>query len=427
MSVEKMEAIAKRLEAAVAKLETLSLGGGAAPADDNNDFEGYPQIVAFDKIVNPNLEIMKNAAKAIDPELVEMTGLIEKCYTELRRYILTAARFKQPTEADAPKVSKPLSDAMDAGTKWCDTHFKTKYPDHEKAVHETMACFQWVFMGPSAEAYLSEMIGSVQCYTNKVVRNFRDTDKNHVEWQKGLVTGLKQFPEYINDFHKMGLAWAKNGKPATAPTTMKGAEAVPAEKPAETPKPAAKPAEAPKAAPAGKVGGLAGKLNLQPKVAPKTPSIARAGPSMVRVEYYDGTNPELTDLKIQDIVNFFACKNCTLTIPTKVKAVSLLNCEKVTVILGDVVGMVEVTGLKKSDIRMTGTVKSMTIDKCDSVSVYVNEQSISLQAVCAMSTGINIEVPDLNDEGGIIEFPVPEQIQIQLKDRKLTHSVYVHE
>jgi len=69
----------------------------------------------------------------------------------------------------------------------------------------------------------------------------------------------------------------------------------------------------------------------------------------------------------------------------------------------------------------------MTIDKCDSVCVYVNEESINLQAVCAMSTGINIEVPDLKDEGGIVEFSVPEQIQIQLKDRKLTHTVYVHE
>jgi adenylyl cyclase-associated protein len=423
MSVEKMEAIAKRLEAVAAKLETLSLGGGAAAGgDDNNDFEGYPQIVAYDKFVNPNLEIMKKAAAAIDPELVEMTGLVERCYLELRRYILTAARCKQPAEADAANVSKPLTDAMADGTKWCDTHFKTKFPDHEKAVHEVMACFQWAFIGPSAEAYITEMIGSVQCYTNKVIRNFRDTDKNHVEWQKGLVAGLKAFPEYINDFHKMGISWAKNGKPATAPTTMKGAQDAP--KPAEAPKPAA--AAPAKPAP-GKLGGIGGKLNLQPKVAPKTASISRAGPSMVRVEYFEGKNPELTDLKLQDIVNFFACKNCTLTVPTKVKAVSLLNCEKVQVVLGDVVGMVEVTGLKRSDIRMTGTVKSMTIDKCDSVCVYVNEESINLQAVCAMSTGINIEVPDLKDEGGIVEFSVPEQIQIQLKDRKLTHTVYVHE
>jgi len=421
MSVEKYEAIAKRLEAAIAKLENMSLGGGAAGGDEANDFEGYPQIAAFDKFANANIEIMQKAAKAIDPELVEMTGLVEKCFQETRRYILAAARFKQPADKDAEAaVAKPLNDAMANGTKWCDDHFKTKFPDHEKAVHEAMSCFSWVFIGPSAEAYITEMIGSVQCYTNKVIMKFRDSDKNHVEWAKGLVAGLKAFPEYINDFHKMGIAWARNGKPCTGPTNMKGAAAAPA-----APAPAAAPAAA-KPAPS-KAAGLAGKLNLQPKVAPKTPNVTRAGDSMVRVEYFDGKNPELTDLKIQDIINFYQCKNCTLTVPSKVKAVTVLNCEKVTLLLHDVIGMVEVTGLKRSDIRMTGAVKSMTIDKCDSVCIYVNEESINLQAVCAMSTGINIEVPDLKDEGGIVEFSVPEQIQIHLKERKLTHSVYVHE
>jgi len=419
-----MEAIAKRLEAAVAKLETMSLGGGAGGSDEMNDFEGYPQIAAFDKFANPNLEIMKNAAKAIDPELVEMTGLVEKCFQETRRYILAAARFKQPSDADAPAVAKPLNDAMATGTKWCDTHFKTKFPEHEKAVHEAMSCFQWVFIGPSAESYINEMIGSVQCYTNKVIMKFRDSNKNHVEWAKGLVAGLKGFPEYINDFHKMGIAWARNGKPCTGPTNMKGVAAAPAAPAAE------KPAAAPKAAPApaaGKAAALGAKLNLAPKVAPKTAAVTRAGDTMVRAEYFDGKNPELKNLNIQDIINFYQCKNCTLTVPTKVKAVTLLNCEKITLVLHDVIGMVEITSVKRSEVRMNGTVKSMTIDKCDSVNVYVNEASINLQAVCAMSTGINIEVPDLKDEGNIVEFPVPEQIKIQLKDRKLTHQVYVHE
>jgi len=421
-----MEAIAKRLEAAVAKLETMSVGGGAAGgSDEMNDFEGYPQIAAFDKFANANLDIMKNSAKAIDPELVEMTGLVERCYQETRRYILAAARFKQPSDADAPAVAKPLNDAMAAGTKWCDDHFKTKFPDHEKAVHEAMSCFQWVFIGPSAESYITEMIGSVQCYTNKVIMKFRDTNKNHLEWAKALVAGLKAFPEYINDYHKMGISWARNGKPCTGPTTMKGAAAPAAAPAAAKPAPAAAPKAA--AAPAGKAAALGAKLNLQPKVAPKTAAVSRAGTNMVRAEYFDGKNPELKDLNIQDIVNFYQCKNCTLTVPTKVKAVALLNCEKITLVLHDVIGMVEVTGVKRGDVRMNGTVKSMTIDKCDSVNIYVNEASINLQAVCAMSTGINIEVPDLKDEGNIVEFPVPEQIKIQLKDRKLTHQVYVHE
>jgi hypothetical protein len=72
-------------------------------------------------------------------------------------------------------------------------------------------------------------------------------------------------------------------------------------------------------------------------------------------------------------------------------------------------------------------VHSITIDKSDGLEVNLNEGSLDCQITCAQSQGLNVAVPDLAEEGNMIEFAVPEQIRVQLKDRKLVHEVYLHE
>ena len=423
----KLESLVGRLEAAVTKLETMKIGGGGGgPVDD--DTEEYPSIQAYDTTFNPKLDQMMKAANALGGDLIEMSQFVVQGFKEVRRLILLGERANKPD--DLSIVMKPLFDVQQTGEKWCHDHFRTPFVNHEKAVHEALAIFAWPAQGAGAQGYVEGMRGAVETYTNKILMEFRGKDENQVSWVQGIVGAFKELGEYIQDFHKTGMHWNVKAPKATGPAKMKGESAAPAAAaPAPAPKkeePKPAPAAAPKklAAPAGLAAALGARA-----APPKQPAVKMDRDNLWSVEYYDGTDPVLPEdkLGIRDIVNFYQCKNCTLRVPMKVKGLSFLNCEKVTIVLGDVIGVCEITSCKRGVLYMTGACHSVTCDKCDNLQINLNEASLDAQITCALSQGLNVEVPDLNEEGNMIEFPVPEQIRVSIKDRKLVHEVYVHE
>ncbi|EAY00376.1 hypothetical protein TVAG_407250 [Trichomonas vaginalis G3] len=424
----KLEALVTRLEAVAAKLEKC---GVAAPAGDagEEETEDYPAVTAYDETFNPHLKKMMDAAKAIDPELAEMTQLVLNMFAATRKIILVGCRCAKPDNNAQFEVLNKLSQA---GIQWCDKHFKTKHVNNLKAVNEAMTLLTWPQIGASAEDYATEMTGSVMCYTNKLSMQYRGVDEKQMNWVTGFVAACKAIPTYINDYQKGGIKFNARGKKATPEMfALGGAAAAPA---AAAPAPAAAPAKPAKpepAKPAAKAAGLAGKLaGIGPKPVAKEPSVKRVGAqNQVQVEYFtSGQVTEFPKLQHEDIVNIFQCKNCEITIPSKVKALSVLGCERIILSPNDVIGVLELNGLKRSKIYCEGVVKTITCDKCDSLEIYLNEASLKVQLISSQSTGINLEYPDPKDKGNYIEHAVPEQIKVQFNDdAKLEHHVYVHE
>jgi adenylyl cyclase-associated protein len=261
------------------------------------------------------------------------------------------------------------------------------------------------------------MTGAVQCYTNKILMEFRGKDENQVKWVNGIIGAFKALPEYINDYHKNGLSWNARAPKATAPAKFVDEGAAPAAGAAAPPP--AKPAAA-----------AAAKAAASAKAPAKTraASCGMSRPGLYTAEFYDGQDPVLpSSVTFKDLISFYQCKNCVLRVPVKVKGVAVQNCERVTIFVGDVIGVLEITSSKRTIVYLTGGCHSITIDKCDNLQINVNEQSIDVQITVAQSQGLNVEVPDLKQEGNMIEFAVPEQIRVSLRDRKLVHEVYVHE
>jgi len=404
----KLESLIQRLEVAVTKIE--GAGGAAGPTD--NETEEYPQVMAYDERFGSKMDSMMAAAKAISPELEEMSSFIKNSFLEVRRLVLLGARLNKPDDfTKTSAVFKPLADIQVAGFKWCKDHFRTPHVNHEKAVHEALTIFDWPVYGPSAGNFVGDMLGAVEMYVNKIAMEFRGKNDDQMKWVAGVLGALKALPEYISDFHKTGLSWSSRAPKVTAPTSMKGAAA-----------PAAAPAPAPAAKKVG--AGLAIPVRTQQK----TPSSKLERPGVYMVEYYTGADPPpLVAPEMRDTVNFFQCKDCTLTVPMKVKGIAFLNCERVTVVFGDVIGMAEFTSCKRVTLHLTGAIKGITIDKCDTVQINLNEASIDVQITCALSQGLNVEVPDLTTEGNMIEFAVPDQFRVSVKDRKLVTVVYTHQ
>jgi adenylyl cyclase-associated protein len=248
MAVAKLEALIGRLEVASAKVALGGCGGAGGGGDDET--EEYPQVLAYDSTFGPHIKTFQDAAKAIDPELAEMSEFIVKAFKEVRRLVLGGARNNKPDDINV--VLKPLTDINAGFADFDKKHFKTKFVNQLKAVHEALTVFNWVTVGPSAGSFVGEMTGAVQCYTNKILMEFRGKDENQVKWVNGICGAFKVLPEYINDYHKNGLSWNARAPKATGPAKLKDEAGGPpaAAAPAAAAPAAAKPAPAAAAKPA---------------------------------------------------------------------------------------------------------------------------------------------------------------------------------
>lgn len=342
-----------------------------------------------------------------------MTQLIINSSKAIRKLVVVGQSKSKP----AGNFFEFVASSNEAGLKWIKDHFKTKFVNHSKAINEFLGLLNWPSIGASAENYVLEMTGSVQCYTNKIIMEFRNKDESQTNWAKALVAAMKGLPEYINDHQKGGIKWNSRSaaasieslNPNAGPSANKSSAPAPV---AAAPKPVAKPA-----------------LNIKPPVAQaKTPSAQRISDKGVEIKYFDGAVPEIPQLKQDDMVTFFGCKNTTLEVKAKVKAISVLNCEKCDVVPNDVIGMLELTNSKRLKIWLEGTVKSISTDKCDGIEIYLNQASKEVSVLSSFSSAVNLEYPDPKEEGNYIESAIPEQITAHFnKDGKLVSQVYEHE
>lgn len=395
-------------------VRNLKAGQSAGGGDDGNESEDYPAVQDYDEKFTSKLKASLEEAKKVDPELVELTQVAINASNAVRRLILIGQRNAKPTSGNPFQY---LVGATDAGLKWVKDHFKTKFVNHSKTLNELMGLLTWPTIGPSAENYVIEMTGSLQCYTNKIVMEFRGKDEKHTKWAQNIVAACKILPEYINDHQKGGIKWNNRGSPAKleslAPT---GGSAVVA--PAASSSAPAVQAKVQTTAP------KAGAASAQKK----TPSVGRVGDNRVEVKYYENGQPSLPPLKIEDIVSFIGCKGSTFEVKGKVKAISLLQCEKCDLIPNDVIGMIELTNSKGIKVWFEGNVKSVSCDKCDSVELYLNQSSKDVTVMSSFSGSVNLEYPDPKDKGNYIESPIPEQIKAHFDSKgKLISEVYVHE
>lgn len=53
-----------------------------------------------------------------------------------------------------------------------------------------------------------------QFYTNRVLKDWKEKDKKHVEWVKAWIQTLSELQAYVKQHHTTGLVWAGKGAPA---------------------------------------------------------------------------------------------------------------------------------------------------------------------------------------------------------------------
>ncbi|XP_075765061.1 adenylyl cyclase-associated protein 1 [Pelodiscus sinensis] len=464
-----MQSLVERLEKAVERLETVSqsrdlYGDGSS--------EGIAQFVqAFDALLSgPVAEYMK-ISKDIGGDVQKHAEMVHKGLMIERGLLVTASQCQQPSANNFSTLLKPISEQIQVVQHFREKNRGSKLFNHLSAVSESIPALGWVAMAPKPGPYVKEMTDAAMFYTNRVLKEYKDVDKKHVDWVKAYLSIWAELQAYIKEYHTTGLTWSKTGpiaKEMGAPTVHSTGAAPPP--PGPPPPPAPVPTHtgtddsASRSALFAQINqgegitcglkhvsddmkthknpGLknqSGSVRTGPKpfIVPK-PACAASSPKISspkkeppmlelegkkwRVENQENaSNLVIRDTELKQVAYIYKCMSSTLQIKGKINSITVDNCKKLGLVFDDVVGIVEIINCRDVKIQVMGKVPTISINKTDGCHVYLSKSSLDCEIVSAKSSEMNVLIP--TESGDFSEFPVPEQFKSLWNGQKLVTSV----
>ncbi|XP_029022851.1 adenylyl cyclase-associated protein 2 [Betta splendens] len=451
-----MDALMQRLERAVTRLEhvsaTMQASGAVANGIDGGSTEG---VDAFNALLSGPVSDFLNHSRAIGSEVEKHAEMVINALQTLRTFLKLAATHQEPAQTELHDLLKPISDHIQEIQTFRERNRGSGFFNHLSAVSESIPALGWVAVAQKPGPYVKEMNDAATFYTNRVLKDYKETDRRHVDWVRSYLSIWTGMQSFIKQHHTTGLVWSKCG-PIAPPSLFDPPTAPSAPNPPPPPPPGPPPVftDDDSQPQAGGVGAQHSALfaqlnqgmditkglkhvsedkkthknpNLRTQAAPtktKSPgavnspkaAIQRSPPLLElegkkwRVENFEQKHDliiEETELK--QVVYVFSCSNSTLQVKGKINSIIIDNCKKLGLVFENVVGIVEIINSKAIQLQALGTVPTISINKTDGCQVYLSKDSISCDVVSAKSSEMNIMIPEGDDD--YREFPVPEQFK----------------
>ncbi|KAM9340319.1 adenylyl cyclase-associated protein 1 isoform 1-T2 [Symphorus nematophorus] len=457
-----LASLVQRLEVAVSRLESMNPGGAGGSA--GGSVSAY--VEAYDEIISGPVAQYLSLSQKIGGDVQKHADMMKQGFSSQRQLLMTASSSQKPSEAGLNPLLQPVSKAIEQVQVFREANRSSPFFNHLSAVSESCAALGWVAMAPKPGPYVKEMQDAAMFYTNRVLKEYKEKDKTHVDWVKAYLAIWTDLQSYIKQHHTTGLTWSKTGPVAAASAA---APPPPAGGCPPPPPPGPPPPSMDISGSSGGGGGDADtrnalfasinkgsnitkglkhvsddqKTHKNPNLRGKAPAFTgpkpfsctaprpaqSAAPTRTlppvlelegkkwKVENQEGAQDlVISDTELKQVVYAFKCNNSTLVVKGKLNSITVDNCKKMGLVFDDVVGIVEVINCKDVKIQVTGKVPTISINKTDGCHVYLSKDSLSCEIVTAKSSEMNILVPK-DDE--YTELPVPEQFKTVWDGKKL--------
>lgn len=450
-----LASLVQRLEVAVTRLEAVS-GPGGGGAGGSGAVSAY--VEAYDALVSGPVGEYMSLSKKIGGDVQKHADMMQRAFSAERLLLLKASTSQKPAESVLTSLLAPVSKVIQEVQSFRETNRSSPLFNHLSAVSESVPAIGWVAMAPKPGPYVKEMQDAATFYTNRVLKDYKEKDKTHVDWVRAYLSIWTELQNYIKQHHTTGLTWSKTGPVASAGPAGPAAPGCPAPPPPGPPPP---PMDF-----GGSSGGdsgpdtrnalfasinkgsaitkglkhvsddqkthknpnlraQGGPIHSSPKpFTPPAPRPTAAAPAPARklppvleldgkkwkVENQEGAQGlVIDDTELKQVVYAFKCNNSTLQVKGKINSITIDNCKKLGLVFDDVVGIVEVINCRDVKVQVMGKVPTISINKTDGCHVYLSKDSLSCEIVSAKSSEMNVLVP--GSDGEFTEIPVPEQFK----------------
>ncbi|KAL7750651.1 suppressor of rasval19 [Sorochytrium milnesiophthora] len=224
--------LVRRLEAATVRLEEMARsgsagGGGSSTASSGAASAGAasagageaarsPSVAALDELINTRLADIVSRAGKIGGVVAEQAEHLKNGFHALRNVVVVASQSKKPSSLNTdPKMAQDVSGgirkSIEKVVELKDKNRSNPLFNHLTMVADGIPALGWILVEPTPAPYIGEMRDSAQFYGNRVIKEYKDKDKEHVEWVNGYVALLGDLQAYVKQHHTTGLSWNPRG------------------------------------------------------------------------------------------------------------------------------------------------------------------------------------------------------------------------
>ncbi|KAJ5147228.1 hypothetical protein N7526_000580 [Penicillium atrosanguineum] len=480
----------KRLEAATSRLEDMAMSlddpsvsknmgdsSTAAPATPEPPKATPPppaapapaqipeQIQDFDALIKKDVQNFVDLGAKIGGEVAQQSKAVLQAFQAERTYLYVSTKAKKPEHQPA-ELMTDLHKASDSINNIRENARASPLFNHLSAISEGIVALGWFFESKPAE-FVTEMMGGIEYYGNKVLKEYKEKDRTHIEYIQAYYQNFKALSAYLKKHYPKGLTWNNDsgvdalealkeikGGSAPAPT---GVVPPPPPPPFQQLKPPAlnqgeaitsglrkvEKSEMTHKNPNLRAGSMAsdrssssrGKSPAPPGKKPKPESMrARKPPrkdlegNKWLVENFEGPTEiiEIPAKQSQSIL-ISRCNKAIIKVSSKANAIAIDNCTGLSIIVDSLVSSLDVIKSPKFALQVDGFVPTVLLDQVDGATIYLGPQSLTTEIFTSKSTAVNIMLPpkEGTDED-TKECPLPEQIKSYIKDGVLVNEIVEH-
>lgn len=495
----------KRLEDATARLEDLTIyqeeyitekygvqSNGTsitdAPAENEvaskdvghnkEDNEGHKDesaskpkaIEEFDLFIAENIKPLLDLSERIDTSVVDAVNLYLEAYVETSKFLEACSMAIKPDmqSAEFGEALKPISSKIQEINEFKEFQRSSKYSSYLSSICEGFPVFSWVTT-TTPQGLVDSYKEAAQFWTNRILKEFRESDPVSVEWVKLFLSGFDELKKYIKANQTTGPTFSsKSGiplldalkkvssssvAPPVTPPTSAGNPPPPPPPPAppanvfEVKKDEAKSAESGdmtavfaelskgenitsglkkvdkaelkkqkelnKPVPASKPA-----VNNKPPSKPKKPqdiSIKEPKKELVGnkwfvMDFINEPSPIVIEgATLGESVFVGKCINSIIQVKGKVNSITFNECKGSSLVIDSCVAGVDFIKCEKFGLQVDGYCPMITTDKCDGGNVYLSKESINAEISTSCTTAMNVNLP-IGEDDEFVEFAIPEQL-----------------
>ncbi|PLB43589.1 adenylyl cyclase-associated protein [Aspergillus steynii IBT 23096] len=218
----------KRLEAATSRLEDMAMSlddphspkaaesaaaptplaaeapkAAAAPAPAAPTVP--PQIQDFDALINKDVQNFVDLGNTIGGLVAEQSNAVLQAFKAERTYLYVSTKAKKP-EPQPPELMTELHNASDSINMVRESNRPSPLFNHLSAVAEGIVALGWFFESKPAD-FVSEIVGGIEYYGNKVLKDYKEKDRTHVQYIQAYYQIFKSLAAYLKQHYPKGLTW----------------------------------------------------------------------------------------------------------------------------------------------------------------------------------------------------------------------------
>lgn len=448
-----LSALIKRLEVATEKLENMALSTSDSGTTQSGMMNSYTSFL------NGPVAAFISKCKSISSDVLnEQAELFYQCANDTVKELLQTATTtqKQSIEFVRERLS-PIQELIQRMMNIKDKNRSSPLYNHLAMIYEGTPALCWPLVESAPISYITEMRDSAQFYSNKILKEFKEKDKQHLELTRSFMNIFTELISFVKQYHITGLSWNSKGSATPISTIL------------SCPSPSC---AAPKiqadinndnAAPSQQSSGKADMSQLlrslnsgegitsglkkvdKSQMTHKNPSLRATGMASSNIDTSNRSNissttsiattkPPIFELdgnkwrlenhnkredlvidqvELKHVVYIYNCNNCTVQIKGKVNAVTLDHCNKISIVVDQVLSSVDIVECKSGQMQILAFSPTVVMDNVDGFQLYYSQRAANeTQLLTSNCSSINILLPKEDD---YVEKAVPSQFKTIVK------------